>query len=511
MLFVSVKPKTYFKLRKSKADDKPLGICAFVGDFAYMQCPTCNVVYSNGLDNCPRCKTPAPQVSVSEVINDSFAPEIPNSIAVRNDNEKMTDIPSETKSHTSTLITFPGTKRQELPQWKKDLLEKFKEVQDKRAREAEEAKAAEGNSVSENSSEAAISTNEDAAETGKHHLEVVPTAEPAPINPIVAKALERIERAHNKPLQTTPKSQPQTEERVAAVAGMPKEKPVQEKKLTLIQPQQTQPKTAAMGASASTNAMPMLSRSNGSSRRSAASTAPKLLPNEETGSETISHSVITSQAVADISPTTTNQFTSGQISKASAAAGIESVKTENTKAVLKEVSSQASETLGTLSDPPTDSIEGPSAFMNDPNPFIFAEEYNDYAPITSRIVSVFFDILVILFAASPFAAILELNDVDWTNQNIQMSLGAVVLIVAFFYLMASVAMLGRTWGMGVLSLRVTDAKSGLPPSFLQSTGRTFIFLLSLAAFCLPFLYTLFNAEGRALHDRIVGTIVLREE
>lgn len=473
-----------------------------------MQCPECNVVYSNGLDICPRCKTPAPQVSALEVINDSFAPETPNSAAVRNDNEQMTDIQPEIKSQTSTLITFPGTKRQELPQWRKDLLEKFKEIQEKRAREAEEANMAEGTSLPENSSEVLSSINGDATESGKHHLEVVPPVEPAPINPIVEKALKRIERANSKPLQTSPKPKFQTQERVAAVAGMPKEKPVQEKKLSLIQPRQTQPKVAA--ASASTNAMPMTSHAN-SSRYSSASAAPKLLPNEEPVSDTVSDSAKTSQAIADMLPATTNHFTSGQISKASSAAGIETVRAENTKTVLRELSSQASEILDTLSDSPTETPEENANSTVESNKFMFAEEYNDYAPVMSRVVSVFFDILVILFAASPFAAILEINDVDWSNENIQMSLGAVVLIVAFVYLMASIAMLGRTWGMGIVSLRVANADSGEFPTFAQSSGRTIIFMFSLAAFCLPFLYMFFDAKGRALHDRIVGTIVLKEE
>lgn len=83
----------------------------------------------------------------------------------------------------STLIEFPGVSRNSLPEWRKELSERVREVQEKRAREAaREAAEAERRRI-----EAAIHPPQ---------LELLPPAEMPTMNPLVAAALKRIERAH---------------------------------------------------------------------------------------------------------------------------------------------------------------------------------------------------------------------------------------------------------------------------------------------------------------------------
>ena len=92
--------------------------------------------------------------------------------------------PAEKKS---TLIEFPGVSRNSLPEWRKELSERVREVQEKRAREAaREAAEAERQRL-----EAAINPPQ---------LELLPPAQMPAMNPLVAAALKRIERAH----QTAP-------------------------------------------------------------------------------------------------------------------------------------------------------------------------------------------------------------------------------------------------------------------------------------------------------------------
>ena len=92
--------------------------------------------------------------------------------------------PTEKKS---TLIEFPGVSRNSLPEWRKELSERVREVQEKRAREAaREAAEAERKRV-----EAAINPPQ---------LELLPPTPMPAMNPLVAAALKRIERAH----QTAP-------------------------------------------------------------------------------------------------------------------------------------------------------------------------------------------------------------------------------------------------------------------------------------------------------------------
>src|SRR5215470_11542894 len=88
----------------------------------------------------------------------------------------------------STLIEFPGVSRNSMPEWRKELSERVREVQEKRAREAaREAAEAERKRV-----EAAINP----PQLELPQLELLPPAPMPAMNPLVAAALKRIERAH---------------------------------------------------------------------------------------------------------------------------------------------------------------------------------------------------------------------------------------------------------------------------------------------------------------------------
>src|SRR5215208_986972 len=83
----------------------------------------------------------------------------------------------------STLIEFPGVSRNSMPEWRKELSERVREVQEKRAREAaRQAAEAERQRV--------------VAEINPPQLELLPPNQMPPMNPLVAAALKRIERAH---------------------------------------------------------------------------------------------------------------------------------------------------------------------------------------------------------------------------------------------------------------------------------------------------------------------------
>src|SRR6185436_7962814 len=105
------------------------------------------------------------------------------------------DSPSSPPAAKSTLIEFPGVSRNSLPEWRKELSEKVREVQERRAREvAREAEEAQRRRL-----EAAINPPQ---------LELLPPTQMPAMNPLVAAALKRIERAH----QTAPSEnrQPRT-------------------------------------------------------------------------------------------------------------------------------------------------------------------------------------------------------------------------------------------------------------------------------------------------------------
>jgi uncharacterized RDD family membrane protein YckC len=86
-----------------------------------------------------------------------------------------------------SLIEFPGVSRSSLPEWRKELGERVREAQEKRAQKAMMEAAEIEPLFSELESKTAPM------------LELLPQAEIAPMNPLVVAALRRIERAHSQP------------------------------------------------------------------------------------------------------------------------------------------------------------------------------------------------------------------------------------------------------------------------------------------------------------------------
>lgn len=83
----------------------------------------------------------------------------------------------------STLIEFPGVSRNSMPEWRKELSERVREVQEKRARD-----------TAREAAEAERQRRETAIDPPQ--LELLPPAPMPTMNPLVAAALKRIERAH---------------------------------------------------------------------------------------------------------------------------------------------------------------------------------------------------------------------------------------------------------------------------------------------------------------------------
>ncbi|MEP6570219.1 MAG: RDD family protein [Acidobacteriota bacterium] len=86
----------------------------------------------------------------------------------------------------TSLIEFPGVTRTAMPEWRKELGERVREVQEKRAREASSESGEIGPLFAQTECKAAPL------------LELLPQAETTPMNPLVVAALRRIERAHSQ-------------------------------------------------------------------------------------------------------------------------------------------------------------------------------------------------------------------------------------------------------------------------------------------------------------------------
>jgi len=122
---------------------------------------------------------PLPNTSIEKIITDSGLAEALCDGSLS---------PAGKRQQTSTLIEFPGTSRP-LPEWRKQLSQRVREVQERRAREAAEEAAA--------AQEAGMVS----CVLPSAQLELVPDLDQPVMNPIVSKALERLERArHPEPV-----------------------------------------------------------------------------------------------------------------------------------------------------------------------------------------------------------------------------------------------------------------------------------------------------------------------
>lgn len=140
-----------------------------------MRCPSCGAIIKKKSIKCSECGATQNENS----INSQLAP-----VAVAETAAKPTEKKTK-KAKSPALIEFPGVNRS-VPQWRKELGERVREVQDRRAREA----AFEAGQI--------IEQSPDTVRTAPL-LELIPQAAPEPVNPIVAAALQRIERAHTQP------------------------------------------------------------------------------------------------------------------------------------------------------------------------------------------------------------------------------------------------------------------------------------------------------------------------
>ncbi len=412
-----------------------------------MQCPSCRAVYSNGLDVCPRCKTPASKSSTetaTEPTNNSQESIASAAVAPVPEETNATP-PAATVQASSTLLEFPGVSRASRPQWRKDLSERVREIQERRSREAA--------TEFEESVQSQVAQVADGAAAPQ--LGLVPPQDPPAVNPIVAAALKRLERAR----QSSP-TMPRARASMGGAAAAAMARVTEEQYQTEASPATLQ--------SAIHVAVPVVSPSEPSIDEQVS---------QAKSTETVrEHSLV----VVPAQPAT----------KIPAPA-----HKPQTKRVTPEVveENQTADSEDKLSEA------------------VASEElYDDRAPVFSRIAGSVIDLLVVTFASSPFAAIIELTNGNWNDWRVVASMGGIVLIVMFLYLTASTALAGRTWGMSLISLRAVDADTGLPPTTKQSVGRAVLYIASLITLGLGILYALFDAEGRTIHDRLSGTAVVRE-
>ena len=151
-------------------------------------------------------------------------------------------------------------------------------------------------------------------------------------------------------------------------------------------------------------------------------------------------------------------------------------------------------------------IEPESHVIEEPE----GDEIDDLAPIAMRFNAGLFDLIIggftTLILLSPFLFASE----GWISLSGFFAIAAVLSVVMFVYLTASISYFGRSFGMKLFSLELVAADGSEYPTLHQAAVNSSVYLLSLAFGGLGFVPMLMNEERRAAHDLVSGTILIRE-
>ena len=337
-----------------------------------------------------------------------------------------------------SLIEFPGVTKSSIPQWRKELGERVREVQERKAREALLEDRETGALVGEEESRTPL-------------LELLPRVDMPPVNPLVAAALQRIERANAQSRFSGN----------AAVATMLDYEEQSEFGLEVLSSSDD-----ATGSDVSLRENPHHSSSR---------------------PEKIHNLAVVPPQVELVTPA---------LDPVDAPIVDETEPPKPTRKPTRLI-------LGDLNDPALNYLDSiPVAIWLD-----VAERRS--APIFFRFLSAMMDILVVCLLSSPAVALVRMADLKWQDTRTLLFAAGTFIVMGFVYLTISTAFTGRTLGMKFFSLRVVDARTGLIPTGGQSAARALVFMLTLASAGLALLYTFVDRDRRTAHDYFTRTAVVR--
>jgi uncharacterized RDD family membrane protein YckC len=336
----------------------------------------------------------------------------------------------------STLIEFPGVSRTAVPEWRKELSERVREVQERRAREAAREAA-----------EAERQRTEQASNPPQ--LELLPRTEAPAMNPLVAAALKRIERAHQS---ASVDARPPRTSLATAVAYAP------EREENIMN--ETVPPTIQLELESEPAALELTSK-----ELTPATEKPHLAPH-----------------LAVVPPLSTEP-------------------SEPVVAVAKPEPVLPPKRLIAENDPALNYLDSirRSVRVDDVS--------TQSASAFRRVVSALLDLIFCALLTAPIAGALYLAGGSVHDVRAIAVLSGCLVVMTFLYLTLATALTGRTWGMRMLSLRVIDTKTGLIPTGGQSIGRSICYLLSLPT-GVGILFALVSREGYTAHDRFTRTAVV---
>jgi uncharacterized RDD family membrane protein YckC len=360
-----------------------------------------------------------------------------------------TEVEESIESQTSTLIEFPGTRN--VPDWRKQLSQRVREVQERKAREAAEELAA------------AQAAGLVSCVIPSGQLELVPDLEQQTMNPIVSKALERLERARRP--QYSDSRMTATAAALAPEVSFPDpiEEQVVEKrtKLTVVQPIEREIESAEILH------------------------APIDVANDDVQIiETDATMQATHIGIRSNQPQPALDFPPAE------------PKVEEPRRKGVRVLSDNDVSLAYLENCLS-------------LPALPEDTRHDLPTLSRRGTAGAFDLLLVALMVSPAAAAIQFSGGEWLNPKVFGLMAGITAATIFAYFTISVAMTGRTLAMRMFALRAIDIRTGLIPTGGQSILRAIGYVFSLALLGLGLAYVFIDPDQRTIYDRFSNTIVIR--
>ena len=484
-----------------------------------MLCAECGEVFRVELGACPFCRKS--DAAKTEENPEGSAPPTATQADAPAMNENSNASTSATQgSAGSTLIEFPGVNRNR-PAWRKELSERFREIQQRRAREAaleEEQELLDAPEFGDAYTPPAASVESADAAKVSSQLGLVPTPDEPEMNPIVAAALRRIERARSQEAaaHVTRGGSHRAHGPATAAARVYEERPdtlIEDAPETLAEAKESPaPKRSSQRADAPASEVEQTRTTK--PLVVVPPSRPAVAEAKATEAEAVAHAVEEKAAPVRTEAPAVNVEASSQIT----ARVTERVTEEPSKTVAARTQqTQVQEETQEDSRQPRHISGVLDEFWLERNgvellPKVAEREvtYDDRAPRVKRLAAAVVDLFVVALICAPFAAAIELTISNWGDPRVWGSMAGIAATAMFLYHTCALALAGRTAGMSFCSLHAVDARKACVPTTGQCARRALVYMFSLATLGLGIIYSLFDAEGRTAHDILSGTVVVKQ-
>jgi uncharacterized RDD family membrane protein YckC len=120
------------------------------------------------------------------------------------------------------------------------------------------------------------------------------------------------------------------------------------------------------------------------------------------------------------------------------------------------------------------------------------------------------DLLVIGLSCAPFLALIQFLSGNLFESGAIISVLLITSLIATFYLTVTQVLCGKTFGMMAANSHIVDALNNQQPTVQMILMRTFGYFISAIPAFAGFFWITLDPQSRSWHDKISGTMVVRD-